>query len=102
MGRRTTAPYHGANDPMSGVPEQAFMSTEFTLQFQSVPLWSVYGMTLVTVALSVLGGFRIGKLQARGGSRAPAGSIVGALLGLLAFMLAFTFGMASSRFDERK
>ena len=28
--------------------------------------------------------------------------MVGAMLGLLAFMLAFTFGLAASRFDERR
>ena len=33
---------------------------------------------------------------------APIGSAVGATLGLLAFLLAFTFGMAASRFDNRK
>jgi hypothetical protein len=32
----------------------------------------------------------------------PLGSLVGAMLGLLAFMLAFTFGLASTRFDARK
>src|SRR4029077_1272694 len=33
---------------------------------------------------------------------APVGAMVGSVLGLLAFMLAFTFGMAASRFDTRK
>jgi hypothetical protein len=32
----------------------------------------------------------------------PIGSVVGATLGLLAFMLAFTFGITASRFDTRK
>ena len=32
----------------------------------------------------------------------PLGSVVGAVLGLLAFILAFTFGMAASRFEARK
>ena len=32
----------------------------------------------------------------------PVGAAVGATLGLLAFILAFTFGMASSRFDDRR
>ena len=30
------------------------------------------------------------------------GAVVGATLGLLAFLLAFTFGMAASRYDTRK
>jgi hypothetical protein len=33
---------------------------------------------------------------------APVGSMVGATLGLLAFMLAFTFGMAENRFEDRR
>ncbi len=32
----------------------------------------------------------------------PVGAAVGATLGLLAFILAFTFGMAASRFDARR
>jgi hypothetical protein len=34
--------------------------------------------------------------------RSPIGSIVAATLGLLAFLLAFTFGIAVSKFDERR
>jgi hypothetical protein len=33
---------------------------------------------------------------------APVGAIVAAVLGLLAFMLAFTFGMAATRFEARR
>jgi hypothetical protein len=36
------------------------------------------------------------------GEKAPATAIQGSTLGLLAFMLAFTFGMSGSRFDARK
>src|SRR5207344_3536493 len=50
-------------------------------------------------------GFRLG-LWRRGrmpkGEKAPATAIMGSTLGLLAFMLAFTFGMAGTRFDARK
>ena len=35
-------------------------------------------------------------------SDAPAGSVVGAALGLLAFMLAFTFQIVDSRYNDRK
>src|SRR4030095_4764624 len=35
-------------------------------------------------------------------SDAPVGAMVGPTLALLAFMLAFTFGIASSRFDARR
>jgi hypothetical protein len=50
-------------------------------------------------------GYRLGqrrRARAPDGDKAPASAIMGSTLGLLAFMLAFTFGMSSSRFDARK
>jgi protein-S-isoprenylcysteine O-methyltransferase Ste14 len=73
--------------------------------FDSLPLWGVFGVTVLVVSLSVEGGFRLGRHRGRRPEReeeAPVGSMVGATLGLLAFILAFTFGMAASRFDTRK
>jgi hypothetical protein len=57
------------------------------------------------IVLSVEIGYRVGIVRARKSERereAPIDSMVGSTLGLLAFMLAFTFGMASSRYDARK
>jgi hypothetical protein len=73
--------------------------------FQEIPLWIFYLLTGAFVVLSVAVGFRIGLYVQKKGSfesEVPIGSIVGATLGLLAFILAFTFGMAASRFDVRK
>jgi hypothetical protein len=42
------------------------------------------------------------SLRAANEKEAPVGSIVGAVLGLVAFMLAITFGNAASHFDSRK
>lgn len=73
--------------------------------FQEIPLWLFYLLTGAFVVLSVAVGFRIGLYVQKKGSfekEVPIGSIVGATLGLLAFILAFTFGMAASRFDARK
>lgn len=57
---------------------------------------------IVLVALEV--GFLLGCWRrARSGSEHDAlGGVVGATLGLLAFLLAFTFGMAASRFEDRR
>jgi hypothetical protein len=54
--------------------------------------------------LSVEGGYRLGKFRVRDADEkeTTVGAMVGATLGLLAFMLAFTFGMAASRFDTRR
>jgi hypothetical protein len=78
---------------------------EIGLLFQDTPLWLFYVITVGIVLLSVLTGFRLGGYSRREGKserEAPIASILGATLGLLAFILAFTFGMAASRFDARK
>jgi hypothetical protein len=69
------------------------------------PLWSVLPITIGLALLSVEAGYRIaGYRQQRGGDEkeSSVGGMVGATLGLLAFMLAFTFSMAASRFEARR
>ncbi len=70
-----------------------------------IPLW-LFCLALILVLLaSVECGFRLGSRvqRANGQQQAPQiGTLVGALLALLGFLLAFTFGMAGSRFDARK
>jgi len=72
---------------------------------RTMPLWLVFFFTVLVVLISVYIGFRIGR-YARGRSedatQLSSGSVVAASLGLLAFMLAFTFGIAANRFDTRK
>lgn len=70
-----------------------------------VPLWGVFLITVAVVAIAFEVGFRIGahhKKKISPSKEVPIGSIVGASLGLLAFILAFTFSMASTRFEEKK
>lgn len=70
-----------------------------------LPLWALFILILLVVLLSVEFGYRLGKYR-RGRheeeKEAPLGTMVGATLGLLAFILAFTFGLAASRFDNRR
>ena len=71
----------------------------------SYPLWIVFLLTIAFAFLSIVLGIRIGlwkRAQAKDSHDAPIDAIVGALLGLLAFILTFTFGMASNRFDARR
>jgi hypothetical protein len=73
--------------------------------FDGLPLWALLIATIVIVTLSVEVGFRWGRRGRRPSAldgEAPAGAIASATLGLLALILAFTFGMAVSRFDARK
>src|SRR5476651_1818526 len=70
-----------------------------------LPLWGLFAATVFLVGLSIEAGYRLGQYRRRSSEEekeAPVGAIVGATLGLLGFILAFTFGMAASRFDARR
>jgi hypothetical protein len=65
----------------------------------------VYVGAFAVVIASIVLGFALGRLQRRRSVDFPEGAlgaIVGSMLGLLAFILAFTFGIVTSRFDTRK
>ena len=70
-----------------------------------LPLWSILPLTIAVALLSVEVGYRV-AFNRRNGSEeekeSTVGAMVGATLGLLAFMLAFTFGLAGSRFEDRR
>lgn len=80
------------------------MVMKIGMLFQEAPLWLFFLVTVAAILLSVFCGFCLGAhhRKTERGEDAPIGSIVGATLGLLAFILAFTFGMTASRFDSRK
>jgi len=66
---------------------------------------AMFGISVVVVLGSIGAGFKVGqfrRLRSKGESESGVGSVVAAMLGLLAFVLAFTFGIAASRFDTRK
>ena len=70
-----------------------------------LPIWGVFLATVAVVLLAVEGGFRLGQYRRRRSEqedRPPVGEMVAATLALLAFLLAFTFGLAASRFDVRR
>ena len=70
-----------------------------------LPLAALYIITAVVVLVSAEVGWRLGNYRRQlphHEKDAPVGAIVGATLGLLAFLLAFTFGMAASRYDTRR
>src|SRR5205807_3683427 len=65
----------------------------------------VFIAILFVVLISVECGYRLGKYRRsrhEQEKQAPVGTMVGATLGLLAFILAFTFGLAATRFDTRR
>jgi len=71
----------------------------------ALPLWGLFGVTIVVVLVSIEAGYRLGQHRRRHSEEekeGPVGAIVAATLGLLGFILAFTFGLAASRFDARR
>ena len=78
------------------------MKSDFWLE--QIPLWGVFLLTVAVVLLSIgfgtfLGGRR--RRQPDHEAESSLGTIIGATLGLLAFMLAFTFGIAAGRLQTR-
>ncbi|HZS17262.1 MAG TPA: hypothetical protein VFA51_04945 [Candidatus Udaeobacter sp.] len=71
----------------------------------AIPLWGVFIGILLVVLFSVECGYRTGKYRRERHEwekEPPVGTMVGATLGLLALILAFTFGLAAARFDARR
>lgn len=73
------------------------------MRMDSIFLAAFFFGTILLVMLSIEVGYRLGQIrQSREEKEAPVSAIAAAVLGLLAFILAFTFGIASTRFDARK
>jgi hypothetical protein len=71
----------------------------------SMPLWGVLVTTIFIVWMATEVGFRVGVNRSAGqglNNETQISSMTGATLGLLAFLLAFTFSMAAGHFDVRK
>jgi Na+/H+ antiporter NhaC len=70
-----------------------------------IPAWLIASVIFVLVIIINWAGFRLRKKQIAGKTEAEIdsiGSIEGAMLGLMALLLAFSFGMAATKFDERR
>jgi Protein of unknown function (DUF4239) len=70
------------------------------MTLDAVPVVALFVATILIVMLPMEGGYRLGRKAHR--QESSVSTIAGAMLALLAFMLAFTFGIASNRFDARK
>ncbi len=70
-----------------------------------IPLWVIFVLATVVLFAAAEIGFQLGKLRRRrfkDEDNGRGGTMVGAALGMLAFMLAFSFGMAGSIHNARK
>lgn len=76
-----------------------------TVLVDVIPLWCFLPLILLVSVLMLETGFRLGRWRQSCGAEekeAPVAAMAAAVLGLLAFMLAFTFSLAASRFDARR
>ncbi|QJF51923.1 hypothetical protein [Roseobacter ponti] len=73
--------------------------------FTALPSWAVFLGTVAIIAMALELGYRFARWKDTGGNTSEAagtGIATGAILGLVSFLLAFTFGIAASHFDQRK
>jgi hypothetical protein len=78
---------------------------EHVVWIDQFPLVVLFAAVVLTSFAAIEVGYRLGQYRRQQASREKAealGAIVPLILALLAFILAFTFGMAGSRYDDRK
>src|SRR3954462_10500046 len=71
----------------------------------ALPIWAVYVIIVLAGLLVVELGYRLGRFWHGRNPQQPeqaVGSLVGATLALLAFLMVFLIGIASDRFDNRR
>lgn len=71
----------------------------------SVPIGLFFAVVAIATASAIEAGYRLGRAAHRRSDEekeSPVSAISGTTLGLLAFILAFTFALVSERFDARK
>ena len=71
----------------------------------ALPIWGVYVVIVLAALLTVEVGYRLGRYwqqRTEKGKEGEVGSLVGATLALLAFLLVFLTGAAANRFDDRR
>jgi hypothetical protein len=69
------------------------------------PIWVLFLVTGAVILLAFEGGYSFGKYVTQGSDQeldSPVSAIAGAIVGLQAFILAFTFSIVSDRFDAKK
>lgn len=72
---------------------------------QMLPPWLTFLGTVIVVVFSILCGVAIARSRRERSGRdedSSVNTVAGATLGLLAFILAFTFGFTASRYDTRR
>lgn len=74
------------------------------MTFHDMPLWLLFAITILVVVLAIEVGYQLGDFARRRSEdekESPVAAIAATVLGLLAFMLAFTFGISADRYQAR-
>ena len=75
------------------------------MSVDAIPIWALFTVTIIVVMVTIEVGYRVGYAMHRRSEdekESPVSAIAAAILGLAAFMLAFTFGMVSDRYHDRR
>jgi hypothetical protein len=73
--------------------------------FDLLPAWVIFVGTTVLILVSIYGGVFLARFRRKRSAQdkeTSVSTLVGASTALLAFLLAFTFGLAASRFDAKR
>lgn len=71
----------------------------------SIPIWGVLALSILSIIVLIEAGYRLGNAAHKRTSaemESPVSAMAGAVLGLTAFVLAFTFGIVHDRYDSKK
>jgi hypothetical protein len=75
------------------------------MNMDDIPLWLLFVATTLLIVAAIEAGYLLGKAARRKSEdekESPVSAIAGSVLALLAFVLAFTFGIVSNRYDARR
>ena len=75
------------------------------MRFDSIPIWGIFVASFVVVMAAIEAGYRLGHAAHKRSEEvkeSPVSAIAGTVLGLAAFMLAFTFGIVWELRGTRK
>jgi hypothetical protein len=75
------------------------------MSIDAIPVWVIFAATILLVLAFIEAGYRLGQETRRRSEdekESPVSAIAGTILGLTAFMLAFTFGIVSERHADRR
>jgi hypothetical protein len=74
------------------------------MRIDALPIWAIFAATIIVVMVAIEAGYRLGYAmhrQSETEKESPVSAIASVILGLAAFMLAFTFSIVAERYDTR-